>query len=124
MLVENNVRLIRDGIESLFVQTNGFKVINLSPEEEQKIKQECGVPDIVLSLSQLSTITATDHVNRIKNAFPGAKVVILGVSGTENESLEYMEAGASGYVLPDSRLENLIKILQTVHKGEAACPPI
>lgn len=79
--------------------------------------------DVVLAISGLVAGAATDQIQKIKNTFPGAKVVIVGALGTEKESLEYIEAGASGYVLPGSGLEHLIETIRVVHRGEASCPP-
>ena len=76
-----------------------------------------------MAVSGLSVNTAADQIQKIKNTSPDAKVVIIGVLGTENESLELIEAGASGYILPDSCLEDLIETIRTVHRGEASCPP-
>ena len=67
--------------------------------------------------------SAEDEIQKIKDTFPGAKVIIIGVSGTEKESLAYIEAGASGYILPESCPEYLIETIQKVYRGEASCPP-
>jgi DNA-binding NarL/FixJ family response regulator len=124
VLVKHDVRLICDGIESLLGQLDGLAVIKLpSAENMNKIKQEHSAVDVVLAVSELANSAAADHIKRIKSAFPGAKVVIIGVSGTEKENLEYIEAGALGYVLPDIQLEHLIETIQMVHRGEASCPP-
>jgi two-component system nitrate/nitrite response regulator NarL len=111
VIISHDVRVVRDGIASLLDHSPGLTVV------------KGGAPDVVLAVSALASGAATDHIQRIKDAFPDAKVVIMGASGTEKENLEYIEAGASGYVLPGSSREHLIEIIQTIHRGEAICPP-
>ena len=67
--------------------------------------------------------TAAEHIRKIKETFPGARVVIIGASVSRNENLEYIEAGASGYCPPGSRPEHLIETIRKVHRGEVSCPP-
>jgi DNA-binding NarL/FixJ family response regulator len=124
VLIAHEVRVIKDGLASLLLRSPEFRVVDLPVSETEYIeRQEDGAVDVVLAVSELLSNTAAAQIHKIKNSFPEAKVVIIGVFGTENESLEFIEAGASGYVLPDSGLENLIETIRMVHRGEASCPP-
>jgi two-component system nitrate/nitrite response regulator NarL len=124
VLIAHEVRVIKDGLTALLLQSPRLTVVALPPQEiGYKEQQERSAVDVVLAVSELLANTAADQIQKIKNTYPGAKVVIIGVSGTENESLEYIEAGASGYILPDSGLEHLIETIQMVHRGGASCPP-
>ncbi len=124
VLISHKVRLLKEGLVSLLLKSPRLTVIELSPQEPvHKEQQERNAVDIVIAVSEWVTNTATDQIKEIKNTFPNAKVVIIGVFGTENESLECIEAGASGYILPESCLEHLIETIQMVHRGEASCPP-
>jgi DNA-binding NarL/FixJ family response regulator len=98
-------------------------VVELPPQETGYEQQEGSMADVVLAVSELATGNTTEQIQKIKDTFPEARIVIIGVSGTEKESLEYIEAGASGYVLPESCPEHLIETIQKVHRGEASCPP-
>jgi two-component system nitrate/nitrite response regulator NarL len=124
VLIAHEVRVIRDGLTSLLLQSPELTVVALPPQESgYKEQQKDGAVDIVLAVSELAADTALNQIQRIKNTYPEAKVVVIGVSGTENESLECIEAGASGYVLPGSSPAHLIETVKMVHQGEASCPP-
>ena len=123
ILFAHEVRLIRDGLTSLLLQSPVLTVVDFPIEEIGYKRQEGSAVDVVLAVSEFATNTAEDQIQRIKSTFPDAKVVIIGVLGTEKESLEYIEAGALGYVLPMSCLEHLIETVQIVHRGQASCPP-
>jgi len=124
VLVTHEVRVLRDGLASLLRRYLGFTVVDLLTEEiEYEDKQGGSTVDVVLAVSDVNNNTAADRIHKIKSAFPGAKVVMIGAYGTENEILEFIEAGASGYVLPDCRLENLVETIQDVYRGKATCSP-
>ena len=126
VLILHEVRVLQEGLASLLRRTPGFKVTTLIPQEiDYKEEQKDGKVDVVLAVSGLfvNANTAADQIQSIKNEFPDAKVLILGVSGTEYEILEFIEAGASGYILPDSSLENMIETIRAVYRGQAMCSP-
>jgi two-component system nitrate/nitrite response regulator NarL len=124
VLIAHEVRVVRDGIASLLSQSPMLTVVDFPPQENGHEEQQDGnAVDVALIVAELANNGAADQIQKIKNTHADAKVVIIGVSGTENESLEYIEAGASGYVLPGSRPEDLIETIQKVHRGEASCPP-
>jgi DNA-binding NarL/FixJ family response regulator len=124
VLIAHEVRVVRDGLASLLLQSPGLTVVELPPHEAGvKEKQDGSAVDVVLAVAWSDANAAADQVQKIKDTFPEAKIVIIGVSGTEKESLEYIEAGASGYVLPENRPEGLIETIQKVNRGEASCPP-
>ena len=51
---------------------------------------------------------------------PSTKVLILGLSEeNQHDTLRYIEAGAAGYILKDSSLQELIEIIRLAQKGEA-----
>lgn len=123
VVIFNEVRAVRDGLASLLLKSPDLIVMGLQSQKNGYEEQEEGYPvDVVLAVSR-SYVTAADDIQKIKDTFPGAKVIIIGVSGTEKESMAYIEAGASGYVLPDSCPEYLIETIQKVYRGEASCPP-
>lgn len=54
---------------------------------------------------------------------PGLKVVVLGGSESEDDYLRWVEAGAVGYLLQDSSLDELHEALGRAHCGQLHCPP-
>jgi DNA-binding NarL/FixJ family response regulator len=59
------------------------------------------------------THTMTDH-------FPAIQVLVLGLTDeNENDALRYIEAGAAGYILKDSSLNEFIETIRLTQKGEA-----
>jgi DNA-binding NarL/FixJ family response regulator len=54
---------------------------------------------------------------------PGIKIVVLGASESEDDYLRWVDAGAIGYLLQDSSLDELREAVGRAHRGELHCPP-
>jgi two-component system nitrate/nitrite response regulator NarL len=124
VLIVHESRIVRDGIASLLGQAPNIIVVEPTLQEtEPQEGQVGGTVDIVLLVSEICPNVSENRIQKIKQTYFNAKVVVLGALGTENETLECIENGASGYILPNSSLEHIIETIYSVHKGEASCPP-
>ncbi len=57
---------------------------------------------------------------QIRDAAPGCEVVVLTASGTEQDLLDAIRAGAAGYLLKSEPPERIAEFLRGVSEGEAA----
>jgi len=76
--------------------------------------------DVVLVSVALPNQDALKLTRTIVESSPATKVLALGLSEeNQHDTLRYIEAGASGYILKDSSLKELIEVIRLVQKGEA-----
>ena len=76
--------------------------------------------DVVLVSVGLPNQEALKLTRTIVESSPDTKVLALGLSEeNQHDTLRYIEAGASGYILKDSSLKELIEVIQLAQKGEA-----
>lgn len=120
VLIADENRVVREGIAVLLATTN-VQVVGCTPDGLYA-RQAVGElqPDIVLAVASKQGIALTRDLTR---AYPGIKVVILGVSEAAAEVIEAVEAGAAGYVLNDSSLDEFSNTLRAIAEGETPCPP-
>jgi DNA-binding NarL/FixJ family response regulator len=120
-ILYNNL-LVRSGLASLFGRSNDLEVIEYDPvsPDIDEINRN-GSIEIALAVSSGGK-DAKEEIKHLKNILPNAKIIILGISGTEKEIQEYIEAGASGYLLPGSSPDNLLEAIKKVNQGEVSCP--
>ena len=83
-----------------------------------RIIQEQAV-DVALVSVGLPDQSALELIRNILDTSPYTKVLALGLSENADDVLQYIEAGASGYILKDSSLNDLVKTLQLTRRGEA-----
>jgi DNA-binding NarL/FixJ family response regulator len=80
-------------------------------------------PDVVLmdiSMPGMNGITAT---RLIKKDLPETKVIMLTMLDQEGYVYEAVKAGATGYLLKNTGLEELVKAIKEVHRGGATLHP-
>lgn len=101
------------------IQVSGF-----ATSVSEAIDHVMRVPvDIVLVSPRLpanGTITLTKSL--MKRA-PAVRVLIVGISETREQVLEYIEAGACGYVIQESSLDDLLTIIRGAYAGKALISP-
>lgn len=93
------------------------------PEDELLAVIQAEAVDVVLISGQLSSKKAIDLVSEIDALEKRPEMVILGLDDRKRSVLPYLEAGASGYVLKDATIENLIDAIHAAHKGRAHVSP-
>lgn len=76
--------------------------------------------DVALVSVGLPDQGALKLTGTIVESSPATKVLALGLSEeNQHDTLRYIEAGASGYILKDSSLKELIEVIRLAQKGEA-----
>jgi len=91
-----------------------------SAEEAMGRIPEC---DVVLVSPRLPDGTALDLTCLITEQYPMVKVVIFGLSESSEHVLRYVEAGAAGYVVRDSEVEDLLSRIRAAAQDRALVSP-
>jgi len=79
--------------------------------------------DLVLISSRLPKQGTISLTNLLIQNIPTIKVIILGITESRESVLEYVEAGATGYVLKESSLDDLLTTIRAVYEGKALISP-
>ena len=77
-------------------------------------------PELVLLDLSMPGLNGLDALPRLREAAPGAEVVVLTASGTEDNLLAAIRGGAAGYLLKTEPPERLVEFLRATVNGEAA----
>ena len=82
-----------------------------------------GVPDLILLDNHLPGVRGVDAIPALKEAAPGARILMLTVSEDENDLAAALQAGADGYVLKTIESEQLAETIVKVLEGESVISP-
>jgi DNA-binding NarL/FixJ family response regulator len=77
-------------------------------------------PDLILLDLSMPGLDGLTALPRLREAAPGCEVVVLTASGTEENLLSAIRAGAAGYLLKSEPPERIVEFLRGVANGEAA----
>jgi two-component system NarL family response regulator len=79
--------------------------------------------DMVLVSTRLPNDGALQLTSTMTEVDSSLKVLALGVSEKKERVLQFVEAGASGYVRQDDTVDDLIKAIRAAHKDQAKVSP-
>ncbi len=77
-------------------------------------------PDLILLDLSMPGMDGLTALPRLREAAPECEVVVLTASGTEENLLGAIRAGAAGYLLKSEPPEKIVDFLRGVANGEAA----
>jgi DNA-binding NarL/FixJ family response regulator len=120
ILLVDDHPLTLEALSSLLRQ-HGFDVVGTAGDGAEAIHQaEALQPELVLLDLTMPGMDGLTALARIREAAAGCEVVVLTASGTEDDLLDAVRAGAAGYLLKSEPPERIAEFLRGVAEGEAA----
>jgi len=122
LLIEDN-RLLRDGIFSILKPHKDILIIAASGDGKNtlvKIKQL--KPNVVLLDLGLRSQNSLRVVEVVKKDFPLAKIIVMDLAPVQADILQYVKAGANGFILKDASLNDFLITIRTVNEGATVLP--
>ncbi|HSL88432.1 MAG TPA: response regulator transcription factor [Ignavibacteriaceae bacterium] len=124
LIIEDN-RLLRDGIFSILKPHKDILIIAASGDGRNtlvKIKQL--KPNVVLLDLGLRSQNSLHVVEIVKKDFPLAKIIVMDLAPVQADILQYVKAGANGFILKDASLNDLLITIRAVADGSTILPPL
>ncbi len=124
LIIEDN-RLLRDGIFSILKPHKDIVIIAASGDGRNtldKIKQL--KPNVVLLDLGLRSQNSLHVVEIVKRDFPLAKIIVMDLAPVQADILQYVKAGANGFILKDASLNDLLITIRAVADGSTILPPL
>ena len=112
ILIVDDHPLTRDALAALLIQ-HGFDVCGQAGDGEEAVQLSRRLqPELVLLDLSMPGLNGLDALPRLREAAPGAEVVVLTASGTEENLLAAIRGGAAGYLLKTEPPERLVEFLR------------
>jgi NarL family two-component system response regulator LiaR len=123
VLIVDDHDLFRTGLRNL-LEDEGVQIVGEAPagQEALNIVREVA-PDVVvmdLNMPGMGGVEATRHISTIA---PLTRVVMLTISDQDNDVIDAILAGACGYLLKDSSIQELIAGIRAASRGESLISP-
>src|SRR5919206_2289843 len=123
VLIVDDHDLFRSGLRNL-LEDEGVQVVGeaAAGQEALKIVRELA-PDVVvmdLNMPGMGGVEATRHISTIA---PLTRVLMLTISDQDNDVIDAILAGACGYLLKDSSIQELIAGIRAASAGESLISP-
>lgn len=122
VLLVNEIPLTCNAIASVLEEEADMTVVGCThlPEEALALCAEC---DVAVVSTGFGRAQALDVVYALKEAAPEAHVLVLGLTESKEQVLQFVQAGATGYVLAEDSIDDMIARIRSACKGQALVSP-
>jgi DNA-binding NarL/FixJ family response regulator len=123
MLVDDH-EVVREGLRTLLTKRQGLQVIAQAGNVADAISEAAlAQPDIVVMDVRLPDGSGIEACREIREARPETKVIILTSYADDDAVFAAIFAGASGYVLKQTRGTAVADAIEAVSRGESLLDP-
>jgi two-component system NarL family response regulator len=123
LLIEDN-RVLRDGIKALINAQRDLSVVATSGGSHDTVLQARKArPDVVLIDLGLRNENGLRIVALLAKELPRTKVIGMGLIPSQRDIVEFVEAGAAGFILKDATVEDVFGAIRSVSRGVRVLPP-
>ena len=120
VLIADDHPLYRDGMRGLLDSETGTQVVGEASSGEEAIElAETLQPDVILMDIKMPGINGIEATREILNTSPQAGILMVTMFEDDDSLFAAMRAGARGYLLKDSRGEEVAHAIRAVAGGEA-----
>lgn len=109
---------VRDGLKNFISLSQDFKVLDtFKTAEEAAYDLPKLRPDIVIMDINLPGMNGIECIRQVKDKIPGTQFMMFTVYENDEKVFEALKAGASGYLLKNTGLVQLIESLKELYNG-------
>ncbi|HZU19573.1 MAG TPA: response regulator transcription factor, partial [Candidatus Dormibacteraeota bacterium] len=119
VLVADDQTLFRAGLVRLLEEDPRVEVVGQAGDGAEAVDLAGRLrPDVVLMDLRMPNVDGIEATRRIAAEYPEVRVLLLTVLDADNNVIQALKAGASGYILKDSRPDSIVSSLLAVMAGE------
>ena len=123
LLVDDHV-LFRSGVRTLLERSDDFEVVDETGDGLEGIKRARSLkPDVVLLDLNMPGVGGIEAVKAIVEESPEVRVLMLTVSEDAADLMEALRSGASGYLLKNIEMEELVSAIRRAASGDSVVSP-
>jgi DNA-binding NarL/FixJ family response regulator len=124
LIIEDN-RLLRDGINAMINAEADMRVVATIGSGNNVLQKAIQAkPQIILLDVGLTNLDELSVVESVRQKMPGAKVIGMCFVPSQSDIVEFVEAGAAGFILKNATMKEFIGTIRSVAQGENILPPI
>ena len=117
-------RLFREALTRILTSRNDLSVVGCAACVPEVLEQIERTPcDVVLIDPVNGEPCDISFIQRVSQAAPNARTVLIDMAEDEPTFLRAVRAGVAGYVLQSASALDVVATIRAVHQGDAVCPP-
>ena len=109
---------VRDGLLQFISLSNEFRVLDTYKTAEEALYDVPSIkPDIIIMDINLPGLNGIECMRELKTRLPKTQFMMFTVYENDEKVFEALKAGATGYLLKNTGLVQLIEALKELHNG-------
>jgi DNA-binding NarL/FixJ family response regulator len=114
VLLAEDHTMMRAGIRAL-LESAGFRVVGEAGDGREAVKLARELrPDVAVVDVAMPNLNGIEAARQIHDELPRVKIIVLSMHGQQQYVAEALRAGASGYILKDAAVSELLEAVSTV----------
>ena len=123
VLVADDHPVVRTGLTAVLVQQADLKLVAEAENGERAVAlYREHQPDVCLMDLRMPVMDGVEAIRAITTEFPDARILALTTYEGDADIRRALEAGASGYLLKDMLLTEVLTAVRAVWRGERVIP--
>lgn len=124
IVIAEDERLTRDALARLLSLEGDIEVVGRAADGEQALALvRERTPDVLLTDINMPRLNGIELTHLVKQATPSVAICILTIYHDDAHVFEAIKAGATGYVLKDSPIEETVAAIHAIAEGGSRLHP-
>jgi DNA-binding NarL/FixJ family response regulator len=124
LLIVDDHPVVRDGLRGMFAVDPGFDVLGEASGGVEAVELALRLdPDVVLMDLRMPDGNGVDAIAELTRRGARSRVLVLTTYDTDTDTLQAIEAGATGYLLKDAPRDELFAAVRAAAEGRTVLSP-
>ncbi len=116
--------LVRGGVRGLLLTEADIELVGEAGNGREAVEKALTLrPDVILLDLHMPEKGGVEAIREIKEAMPGARILVLSSFAADEDVFPAIKAGALGYLLKDSSPHDLLRAIRDVYHGHLSLDP-
>ena len=122
LLIEDN-RLLREGLSVMLKEQPDLTVVTSPGGADALAKARKFRPGLVLLDLGILSQNTLRFIGTVRKSAPEARMIGMDLVPVQEDLVQYVEAGITGFVLKDATFDDFIRTIRSVARGVNVLPP-
>lgn len=125
VLIVDDQSVVRAGLRSLLEHESGIEVVGEAADGEEAIAQASVVtPDVILLDLVMPHKSGVEAIAELRQSLPQLHILVLTGFTDDDLVFEAIKAGATGYLLKTTSIDEVVKAIYAIYRGETPLHPL